>query len=325
MNRLGAEVQLQSIHPPMRRSCLAGQRASFRALLASVWLAACADRDADRRAGDDSALARDLALVQTASTAQPIFQDTAWTTAPAPHRARPKAPVARPVRRRESTSAGRVREQTGESRRRESRRPRQVAEAPPSLPDDPTAEPAPTTSAGESGAGAIGAGTVLAATSNAPICTRGNLPGDRITATVSAPVRGGNGAEIPAGAKVVLEVESINAAESSGHGDVVFRVHAVAIGDDSYPASGGATASGTLEPVAAPRSASSDRKKVIGGAIAGAILGQMMGKDTRSTVIGAAAGAAAGTAAAKMGNRGDACLAAGTSLRITLDEAIVLH
>jgi hypothetical protein len=51
----------------------------------------------------------------------------------------------------------------------------------------------------------------------------------------------------------------------------------------------------------------------------------MMGKDTRSTVIGAAAGAAAGTAAAKMGDRGESCLAAGTALRITLDEALVLH
>jgi hypothetical protein len=142
---------------------------------------------------------------------------------------------------------------------------------------------------------------------------------------VNAPVHGASGAEIPAGAKVVLEVVSVDVGDSSGEGQAVFRVNSVAIGDESYPASGNATASGPAERVAGPRNASSDKKKVIGGAIAGAILGQMMGKDTRSTVIGAAAGAAAGTAAAKMGDRGESCLAAGTALRITLDEALVLH
>ena len=166
---------------------------------------------------------------------------------------------------------------------------------------------------------------MLAASSNARVCTRSNLPGDRITATVNEPVRGTNGAEIPAGAKVVLEVTSINAGDPPAEGHVTFRVTSVAVGDESYPASGSATASGSLERAQAARNASADRKKVIGGAIAGAILGQMMGKDTRSTVIGAAAGAAAGTAAAKMGASGESCLAAGVPVRIALDEAVVLH
>jgi hypothetical protein len=177
---------------------------------------------------------------------------------------------------------------------------------------------------GESTRGRIGAGTVVAATSNARICTRSNLPGDRVSATVSTPVQGTNGAEIPAGSKVILEVASISATDS-GEGQVSFRVHALDIGDESYPTSGSAAASGPLERVQGPRRTSSDRKKVIGGAIAGAILGQMMGKDTRSTVIGAAAGAAAGTAAAKMAGSGESCLAAGAPLRITLEEAVLLQ
>jgi hypothetical protein len=166
---------------------------------------------------------------------------------------------------------------------------------------------------------------VLAATSNARVCTRSNLPGDKITATVNAPVRGTNGAEIPAGSKVVLEVTSISPTEPPEEGQVAFRVTSVAVGDESYQASGSSVATGRFERAASARNAASDRKKVIGGAIAGAILGQMMGKDTRSTVIGAAAGAAAGTAAAKMGDRGESCLAAGTPLRITLDEAVVMR
>jgi hypothetical protein len=281
----------------MRRALFARRTAPIRALLVSAVLAACADRDADQRAIADSALARDLALVQSSSTVQPIFRDTALTNAPAPRSeaAGLRTPAGRPTRPRDE-------------------------------PEEPAPQAAqPTERRGDSGAGAIGAGSVLAATSNSRVCTRSNLPGDRITATVNAPVHGANGAEIPAGAKVVLEVVSVDAGDSSGAGQAVFRVNSVAIGDESYPASGGATASGPAERVAGPRNASSDKKKVIGGAIAGAILGQMMGKDTRSTVIGAAAGAAAGTAAAKMGDRGESCLAAGTALRITLDEALVLH
>jgi YmgG-like glycine-zipper protein len=315
----------------MLRAFLADRTAPLRALLISAFLAACADHGADQQALADSALARDLALVQSAGTVQPIFRDTALTNTPAPRSqsAAPREPVARPssqsTRERAVATTRRPRQQARPGTQRETQRPTRTAEVPPPEPEAPAAQPAqPTERSGDSGRGAIGAGTVLAASSNARVCTRSNLPGDRITATVNAPVRGTSGAEIPAGAKVVLEVVSVNGGDSSDEGQVVFRVNSVAIGDESYPASGDATASGRLEHVAGPRNASSDKKKVIGGAIAGAILGQMMGRDTRSTVIGAAAGAAAGTAAARMGDRGESCLAAGARVRITLDE-VVMH
>jgi hypothetical protein len=298
------------------------------ALAALALLAACGGEPS---AAADSALARDLALVQRSSGPPPIFRDTALTTAPARREVREPPPrvaraVARP--REATTAAARPRESARRAPRRVAERPTRVIEVPPPEVDDRAPQPAPVAAdraEREGGWGAIGAGTVLAASSNARICTRSNLPGDRITATVNASVRGTNGAEIPAGSKVVLEIASINAGDPPETGEVVFRVASVDIRDESYPASGGATATGRLEQVQSGRSASSDRKKVIGGAIAGAILGQMMGKDTRSTVIGAAAGAAAGTAAAKMGGKSEGCLAAGTPLRITLDEAVVLH
>jgi Glycine zipper 2TM domain len=289
-------------------------------------LAACSDRAADNRAQADADLARDLALVQTTSTVQPIFRDTAITDAPAARPApRPTPSVVRPATRAAPPQVRRSQQPDRPIRQRETR-PRQVAEVP--TPPDPV-QPAPqpaadATSSGESRSGSIGAGAVLSASSNARVCTRSSRPGDPITATVNTPVYGTNGAEIPAGAKVVLELTSISG-EPPDEGTVIFRVTSVAVGDESYPASGGATATGHLERAASPRNAASDRKKVIGGAIAGAILGQMMGKDTRSTVIGAAAGAAAGTAAAKMGDRGEACLPAGTALRITLDQAVVMR
>jgi hypothetical protein len=309
----------------MDRSSFARRAVPTWALALSGLIVGC--HGADERAAADSALARDLALVQSSAGPQPIFRDTALTNTPAPRTSAPRAPAPRPARDREVAAAGtRSRPTARPTPERRTRRPVRVAEVPPPEPEEASPQPAPTVERpGELEAGVIGAGAVLTATSNARVCTRSNLPGDKITATVSSTVRGTNGAEIPAGSKVVLEVASINAAEPPANGEVVFRVTSVAIGDESYPASGDATATGALERVQAPRDAASDRKKVIGGAIAGAILGQMMGKDTRSTVIGAAAGAAAGTAAAKMGDKAESCLAAGTPVRITLEDAVVLH
>lgn len=304
----------------VRRAALLGP------LTLGSMLAACADRGAEQQARADSDLARDLALVQTTSTVQPIFRDTAISDA-APARPAPKAPepVVRPASRvAPPREVARSRQPARPVRQRETR-PRQVVELPPPEPEQPAPEPtAVAATEGRSRSGSIGAGAIVAATSNARVCTRSNRPGDPITATVNTPVYGTNGAEIPAGAKVVLELASISG-EPPDEGTVVFRVTSIAVGDESYPASGGVTATGQLERAASPRNAASDRKKVIGGAIAGAILGQMMGKDTRSTVIGAAAGAAAGTAAAKMGDRGEACLPAGTALRITLDQVVVMR
>jgi hypothetical protein len=317
----------------MSRTSLVRVGSLVRAVALSAFMAGCTDRDARHRAAADADLARDLALVQSTSTTQPIFRDTALTNA-SDHRAKTPAPAPtarptprRPVRSREVAEARpRPRQAATPRAERPAPRPTRVAETPPPEPREPTSQPAPATeSAGSTGVGSIGAGTILAASTNARVCTRTNLPGDRITATLNESVRGVHGAEIPAGSKVVLEVTSIDAGDPPANGQVAVRATSVAVGDESYPASGSGTMTGPLERTPGARSASSDRKKVIGGAIAGAILGQMMGKDTRSTVIGAAAGAAAGTAAARMGDQGESCLAAGTPIRITLDEAVVLR
>jgi hypothetical protein len=312
----------------LRRSLLRGV-AFAHAVVLSTPVASCADRDAQQRAAADSDLARDLALVQSVAAPQPIFRDTALSDAPQPRAEAeaPRAPVSRPApraaRQREAAEA-RPRPERRPTQRpeRQTPRPTRVVEAPPPEPREPTPAPA---REGSASAGAIGAGTVLAGRTDARVCTRSNLPGDRITATLNESVRGANGAEIPAGSQVVLEVTSIDAAEPPANGRVSVRATSVAIGDESYPASGTGAMTGPLERAPGSRSASSDRKKVIGGAIAGAILGQMIGKDTRSTVIGAAAGGAAGAAAARMGDQGESCLAAGTPVRIVLDEAVVLQ
>src|SRR5687768_6252751 len=107
----------------MFRAFFAGQTAPLGALLVLAFLTACADRGADQQAIADSALARDLALVQSVTTAQPTFRDTALTEAPAPRResTTPREPLARGPGRQVPT-------RDAEARQRQPRQARPVAQ-----------------------------------------------------------------------------------------------------------------------------------------------------------------------------------------------------
>jgi len=171
----------------------------------------------------------------------------------------------------------------------------------------------------------IGAGANFGLTSGTKVCSSTNLPGDKLVATLNDAVTGTNGAVIPAGSTVVLEVASVTSGENADAAQVVFRVRSVVVNDKTY------TVDGSIAPVAALEkskvsdpNATSGKTKVIGGAIAGAILGQMIGHNTKGTVIGAAAGAAAGAAVSKAGEKWQACLPAGSPLRLTLNAPLVI-
>ena len=168
----------------------------------------------------------------------------------------------------------------------------------------------------------IGAGTDITMTSGGRVCTETNRPGDKIVATVDAPISGSNGALIPAGSKVVLEIASVTPGDQA---QISFRVRALYVNDSSYSIAGTVSPSTPLERVKVQNpDANADKKKVIGGAIAGAILGQMIGHNTKGTVIGAATGAAAGAVAAKATEKYEACLPAGASLHMTLAQAVAM-
>ena len=168
----------------------------------------------------------------------------------------------------------------------------------------------------------IAAGTSFGLTTRGQVCTS-NLRGDMVVATTTSAVVGENGATIPAGTSVVLEVASVAPGESPENAEITLRIRSIVLGDEPVPADATvAIESGLVRGEATVNN--SDKKKVIGGAIAGAVLGQIMGRDTRSTVIGAAAGAAAGTAAASATRKYHACLPAGGALRVTTTQPIVL-
>lgn len=279
--------------------------------LLAIAASACADK-ASRQAAADSTLARDLALAG-AQTAQPTFQDTAL--APAPTQAgRAKQEPPAPVRAR---AAERPVTQTPH--------PAQVAVQPPPAPAPVT--PAPVSGPAPAPAPAhaeIGAGTGMALTSGSKVCST-SLPGDKFVATLNNAVTGTNGALIPAGATVVLEVASANNGDNADNAQMAFRVKAIVVGDKTYNVSGDVVPEGTLvKSKVESADPNAGKKKVIGGAIAGAILGQMIGHNTKGTVIGAATGAAAGAAASRMGEKWQACLPAGAPLRLTLSAPLLV-
>jgi hypothetical protein len=281
-------------------------------MLASL-LAGCREKTAppDNSAlASDSSLTRDLAVAQRDAAGPLVFNDapagaaaaspaaSAPTPRPGPPRAATPVPRPRPTPRRASPAA---------------------VIAPTS---SPTPQPAAAGPVPGPTRGVIGAGTRLGMTTNGRICAASALAGDKFTATVTSATTGTNGALIPAGATVVLEVASVQKNDPIENSRITFRVRAIDIDGVPRSADGDVATLASLEPVQG--AAGNDRTKVIGGAVVGAILGRILGGNTRSTVLGGAAGAAAGTVMARRGQTSDACLPNGAPLSLTLSRDMVV-
>ena len=282
-------------------------------ILSMVVAAACGDRAA-KQAAADSALVKDLALANQ-QTPVPTFQDTTVAPAPAPATRAKEEPPA-PVRTKAAPThtPPPVQQQVSHAP------PPQPVQQPVPAPVVQTPAPAPAAMPAE-----IGAGSGGTLTSGSKVCTSTNLPGDKLVATLNNAVTGTNGAVIPAGSNVVLEVASASAGQNGQAPQIGFRIRAIVVNDQTYAVSGSVITLDSLQRTkVAAVDPNADKKKVIGGAIAGAILGQMIGHSTKGTVIGAAAGAAAGAAISKSGEKWEGCLPAGAALRVTLNEPIVM-
>jgi hypothetical protein len=290
--------------------------------LTAIFAAACGGDDS-RTAQIDADLQRDLQLAGRTQQLPVTFQDTALGAAPEPKPAEPKPSPAPASRERETRPTPTPRRPPTRVVNRPAPRPSAPRPAAPEPSREVVTEtPAP---AAAPARGAIGAGTTLALSTNGKVCTVSNRPGDKITATVGSTVTGVNGAVIPAGSTVVLEVADVETADPVEQSRVRFRIRAIDVNGESYSPTGGGATTGDAQKVDYGRSKSADQKKVIGGAVLGAIAGQIMGRDTKSTIIGAAAGAAAGTAAAKMSGKSEGCFPEGAPVRITLEETVVMR
>ena len=290
-------------------------------LVVALVAAAACGRDAARdRAAADSVLSRDLALAGQQTAVQPTFQDTSVAPTPSPAKQQPRAVEREQAPRRAPREIPR--------RQAPVSAPQPVTQTPPPQPQPINAIPAPAAAPIAAPAAApaeIGAGVNFGLTSGSKVCSNTNLPGDKLVATLNETVTGSNGAVLPAGSTVVLEVTSVTPGENAETAQVNFRVRSVVVNDKTYHVDANVTPMAPLEKSkVADGDPNADKKKVIGGAIAGAILGQMIGHNTKGTVIGAAAGAAAGAAVAKSGEKWQACLPAGAPLRLTLNAPLVI-
>ena len=287
--------------PPTRRI--------FALIAAATMWAGCRDKTP---APTDSALAQDLAMAQRGGVAGPtVFNDAppgGTARRPRPQPPRSNAPTPQPSPRRRTP-------------------PEQIARTPAPAPQQPVeTAPAPAPAPAQAPApapGIIGAGSRVGMTTNARVCTADLLVGDKFTATVSSGTVGSNGAAIPAGSTVVLEVASVDRSDPIESSRITFRVRSIDVNGEPQPAAGDVAVLASMDKVQS--SSGNDRNKVIGGAVAGAVLGRIFGRSTKATVIGAAAGAAAGTAAARNSQTSDACLPQGSPMRLTITHDIVVR
>ena len=280
------------------------------ALVAALSFAACtvSDSKSDTSLARDTALNRDLELANRDSAVQPQLRDVPAT---------PAAETPAPTPMRTTT-------------------PKPTASRPAPKPSRPaTTTPAPTTrttasgntetrntpgSAAASGGGAVGtipSGTSLALRSNSRVCTNTYTVGQTFSATVANSVEGSNGASIPSGATVTLEVTQLKRSENANDKIIMeFAVRSVSFGGKTYPVSG-TVADANVERVR-NQPKNKDVQKVATGAAIGAIAGQILGKNTKSTIIGGAVGAAAGAGAASATANYEGCVPDGGSIAVNL-------
>jgi hypothetical protein len=145
--------------------------------------------------------------------------------------------------------------------------------------------------------------------------------GSTFSATLANSVTGSNGATIPAGATVSLEVTQLKRSENATDKIVMeFAVKSVNFGGRSYPVSA-SVADAQVDRVR-NQPQSKDVQKVVGGAVIGAIAGQILGKSTKSTIIGAAAGAAGGAGVAAGTANYEGCVPDGGNIVVTLNSPL---
>lgn len=264
------------------------------ALATVLSIGACRD-SGDDLAGDTAALNRDLELANQ-DTAQPQLSDV-------PSQSSSGGTVSRPTTPRSNTSSNRSSSSTT-NRSSTTRSGNTVSRAP---------------SGSEGAVASIGAGTSIAMTSGARVCTNTHKPGDRFTATVTNAVQGSGGAVIPAGATAVVQVTSVERSENANDpARLGLVVQSVRFNGKTYPID--ATITNVATETQRESTKKDDAKKVVGGAIAGAVIGQILGKDTKSTVIGAATGAAAGTAIAMGTGDYAGCIPSGGNITVRLNS-----
>jgi hypothetical protein len=282
-------------------------------LTLALALAACSvsEKKSDSALATDSALNKDLQLAGRDTASQPALKDV--PTTPAAEVPPPPAPTTtRPVATTKPKPAP--------------PKPKPVV-TPPAVTTTPSGNTETKNTTGTAAAnaggsvGVVASGTSLSLRSNERVCTNTHHVGSTFTATLANAVTGSNGATIPAGATVSLEVTQLKRSENATDKIIMeFAVKSLSYGGQRYPVS--ATVADAQVDRVRNQPKDKDVQKVVGGAVIGAIAGQILGKSTKSTIIGAAAGAAGGAGVAAGTANYEGCVPDGGNIAITLNSPL---
>ena len=280
--------------------------------LALVFSACSVSEKKDTALATDSALNKDLQLAGRDTASQPALKDV--PTTPAAEVPPPPAPTT-------------TRPATTTKPKPAPPKPKPVVTPPPTTTTTASGNTETKNSSGSAAAnaggsvGSIASGTSLSLRSNERVCTNTHHVGSTFTATLANAVTGSNGATIPAGATVSLEVTQLKRSENATDKIVMeFAVKSLTYGGRSYPVS--ATVADAQVDRVRNQPKDKDVQKVVGGAVIGAIAGQILGKSTKSTIIGAAAGAAGGAGVAAGTSNYEGCVPDGGNISITLNSPL---
>ncbi len=276
------------------------------ALVAALLIGGCRSEKQNDSLAQDTTLNRDIALANKDSAAQPQLNDVPAASSAAPAPSAPSAAVRRPAE-----EPGRTRVRT-----------RETAPTTSVTPSGNTVTRTP--GARETALGTIASGTSIPLTSDSRVCTNTNQVGQTVTASVARSVSGSNGAVIPAGASVALEITQLKRSENANDKiEMSFRVKSITFGGNTYPVTA-SVASAQVDRVK-NEPTGKDVQKVATGAAVGAIVGQILGHSTKSTVIGGAVGAAAGAGTAVATANYEGCVPSGGNITIALDGPVQVH
>ena len=310
--------------------------------VAALGLAAC-DRASPRVSTADSLLSRDLTLAAAAPamTAPPLLGDTA--SAPSGAVALPKtasAAAARPVSSPPPPVASARTTAAAGPPPAVSAPAVSAPAAPAAVPVGPLAigTPVPygvnydaaagkavaastgSASGGSSGGGTkeLPFGTVIAGRTNGQICARANRPGDRLVIVTTTDSFGPDGARLPAGSQIVVEMTAPEAGS-----EFAFRAKSVQVDTALLPIYGTVRVDSPNQTTRTVQPEGTEKKSTLGTAMKGALLGGMLG-GRNGAIIGAAGAVAAGAVVDRRNAVSERCLPSGVALSVILSAPLVL-
>ena len=298
-------------------------------IAAALLLGGC-DRSSPSVSTADSLLSRDLTLAAATSstTAAPLLGDTARATNRPVALPKPPAPqIAPPPLPPTATATART---TAPS-------PAAAPSAsPPIIPTGTLAigTPVPygvnydaaagkavaasTGSSDASGTRELPFGTVITGRTNGQICARANRPGDRLVITTTSDSFGPDGARLPAGSQIVVEMTAPEAGS-----EFAFRAKSVQVDSSLLPIYGTVRVDSPTQTSRTVEKEGTEKKSTLGTAMKGAILGGLLG-GRKGAIIGAAGAVAAGAVVDRRNSVSEHCLPSGVSLSVILSAPLVL-